>query len=636
MDVIHFMEENKVLMICACVGLAVILLFIYRVDGFVSLLKQAIGTVLQQLCSLVLEAVCLVFKIINSLEIYIVLLIDALTGKASSNGKIASLAIGVLSIASFYTTYSGMQFFMEQKSIAFLITLGIQAILLSTSLRINDVLNLDTAIKNLFSHQRLVKGAGILCVGGCAVAYSLPILNLPYSFNRGFYHIIYMLVIIASMIIVLSMIIELIKTGISNRNVGTFLFVIYFAVLSVSSFFSYNAFVPIMHPESIRSVDTFQVYRLGVIDLMERVDEAVDNNYYESIHVAIELELQELEKAVSDLDESSFLSEKELWIYNKRSDFEKYIENENALADLEEKRTKEESDWQKVQEELFENSGGVGQNTKEIWERLYDAHESRLGSIDAEILKLTNEINYTEEAIVQNIEEYKKIFAEMDTQKEDYDCSEEFDLVNKLLLQDEWTIDEENNYKQAVLKLENARQNLSKDRNGDILSNNLEDMIEVYRGYIEYRNQYSDIENQILGITVEQGLYEDAYNQMQSYIYELLRCLPETSYTFYDLENVVIQTTSLPKSDYYSTVEGLKRNASPSLSQIEKNMRTFINNKMVGVTCALMALLIDMMILFVGIILPKDIHFHNNSAGKYSEQEISRILSNLFNKPIKR
>ena len=78
---------------------------IFKIRGLFKLITNVIGMVLEQLCTLLVEAVYLFFKIVNTLEVYIILLVDALTGKTSSNGKIAALAIGVLSVASFYTTF---------------------------------------------------------------------------------------------------------------------------------------------------------------------------------------------------------------------------------------------------------------------------------------------------------------------------------------------------------------------------------------------------------------------------------------------------------------------------------------------------------------------------------------------------
>lgn len=159
-------------------------------------------------------------------------------------------------------------------------------------------------------------------------------------------------------------------------------------------------------------------------------------------------------------------------------------------------------------------------------------------------------------------------------------------------------------------------------------------MIDVYFSYLNYQSLHRKCIDDILSIEVTGETYGDEYNRIPLPLYNLLQNLPRTDYEFYDFENQLIKTSSGAKSDYYSLEEKLRRNANPDLSQSEKNIRSFISNKPLAVMCAAMALLIDMMILFVGIILPKDIDLESTSA--YSEQEVKRRLSNLFNKPIRR
>lgn len=291
-DIIKCISDNKILF--GCIFVVVIIAFAYKINDFMPLLKQALGTILQQICSLIIEAVVLVFKIINSLEIYIVLMIDALTGKATSEGKIASLAIGVLSVASFYTTYTGLKSFVSEYSISFLITLGIQAILLATSLRINIIVKLDN--DNVTSNKRtlLLKCSIILFIISIVTAYILSIFRLSYASSTIIYHVIYMIAIVAVLALIVLAVIHLSETGTLNRNEGRILFVIYFAVLSVSSFFSYNAFISVLYPNQVRDIDTFRTYKLGTIALVENIDNDIDRDYYDNLYNTINLELQNI------------------------------------------------------------------------------------------------------------------------------------------------------------------------------------------------------------------------------------------------------------------------------------------------------------------------------------------------------
>lgn len=638
MNLTDFISKNYILIICVGIGLPIFLISSYRIEGFNSLIEKAIGIVVQQFCSLIIEAICLIFKIINSLEIYIVLLIDALTGKASSNGKIASLAIGVLSMASFYTTYSGMKFFVDQDMVAFLITLGIQAILLSTSLRINDVLNLDVPKNNKFDLNKWIKCIGIgmviLGFGGCIVAYVLSIVNLSYSTRKFIYHILYIVVIIAVLIVIGLMILTLIQTGIKNRSVGGLLLSIYFAVLSVSSFFSYNSFVLIMYPEEVRNVDDFQSYKIGIVNLAERMNADINDDYYVSLGIEIEVELQELESALDNVSDEMYLSQKERQLYEQREDFEAYIKLMTELKELEENAEIEEKSWREEESELITNSGGVGQYTTAMWRDKKNEHITAMNEINNDITEKENEMKEYKEEIVLNVEEYQEMIQAFDNRKEEFDCSQEIDLIRTILNQEKDELKKEE-IEYAIFKIENAKSHLL-ETNNDKLKNDLGDIITVYWKYKKYKRQFYILENQILETNVERGQYDKSYRLIQSYAYKLLMYLPDTNHIFYGANNEIIKTSDLSRSDYYSAMENMKRNINPDLSVIERNIRTFVNNKLIGSVCALMAILIDMMILFVGIILPREICYPSNEKGKYTEHEIKRIMSNLFNKPIRR
>ena len=213
----------------------------------------------------------------------------------------------------------------------------------------------------------------------------------------------------------------------------------------------------------------------------------------------------------------------------------------------------------------------------------------------------------------------------------DYDCTDPIKTVRGYMQ----NYDEaaQNKINKAIGELEEYRLALSQAENTQ-MSNNLFEMIDSYCSYLNYQSLYREGINRVLNVEVNSQTYKEGYDSIQQPIYDLLQNLPRTDNEFYNLDNQLIRTRELPWSDYYSMAEKLRRNANPDLSQSEKNIQSFISNKPLAVMCATMALLIDMMILFVGIILPKDINLESNS--KYSEQEMKRRLSNLFNKPIRR
>lgn len=619
MDVLKFISDNKILIGCVFIVVAA---FAYKINDFIPLLKQALGTILQQICSLIIEATVLVFKMINSLEIYIVLMIDALTGKATSDGKIASLAIGVLSVASFYTTYTGLQSFVTEESIAFLITLGIQAILLSTSLRINLIIKLDN--DNIVSRKyaMLLKTSIGFLIISIIIAYSLSIVRMSYTCSTIIYHIIYMVAIVAVLAIIVLSVGYLAQNGTLNRNEGKTLFVIYFAVLSVSSFFSYNAFICVLYPDQVRNIDVFQTYKLGTIALAESIDADIDRDYYDELYNMINLELQKIMTS----DKRLILSNEERSIYENSEQYEKYLKLQEEIEKQNAERDRVEQWWDRFEEDWKEANQDIGVNAREVWSTAYSDYQKKLNEIESNISDLKKE-QETLKVGASDMDTYEKVCQKI----KDYDCTDPIKTVRGYMQ----NYDEaaQNKINKAIGELEEYRLALSQAENTQ-MSNNLFEMIDSYCSYLNYQSLYREGINRVLNVEVNSQTYKEGYDSIQQPIYDLLQNLPRTDNEFYNLDNQLIRTRELPWSDYYSMAEKLRRNANPDLSQSEKNIQSFISNKPLAVMCATMALLIDMMILFVGIILPKDINLESNS--KYSEQEMKRRLSNLFNKPIRR
>ena len=90
----------------AALAVVWIITIIFRTTGMVPLLEQAISFIIQQVCSLILAGFQLTFKLLQAVELYMVLLLDVLTGKHTSEQKVCVLASSALSIASFSTLLS--------------------------------------------------------------------------------------------------------------------------------------------------------------------------------------------------------------------------------------------------------------------------------------------------------------------------------------------------------------------------------------------------------------------------------------------------------------------------------------------------------------------------------------------------
>lgn len=590
---------------------------LFKIEGFVTLLGKAVGMLLQQILSLMFEALLLVFKIINAVEVYIVLLIDALTGKISSDGKIATLAIGVLSIASYYTTFTGMNLFMEQDTVVMLITLGIQAILFSTSLRIGNTLKMDAETEKKFKVGILMPVSGFICITGCIAAYVIKMLNVPFTTRKFLYSLLYLIVIMCVLFIIFLLVWKLIKAESRNHTVGTFLFLIYFAVLSVSSFFSYNAFITVMYPEEIRSVDMMMAYRTGIIEVLEQVQEDA-NDHYKIVAKEINNKLTQLETNIKTSSEDTFLNSEKKKLYKNVEEYKQYLQYKKNLKKKREKILQLEQDYDEERYRIYEYSGGIGAQTTLALKKARETYNQKRYILVKQKRNIKDKIEKNFQEIVQNEKKYQALLEKIENNAS---YQKDITTIKSFLKKEDLNSEEETQLEKAIQEDE-----ITED-------NNLKDMIILYISYNKFQNIYEDSINTILSMITEAEQYDVNRHEIRNQAYTVLENLPLEKYV--SKNDNKTKKSSLQKSDYYSKVELLYRNADQNINSVERSIRTFIDNKLIGITCAVLALLIDMMILFVGLILPKDIHFwdkHDN----YSEQDIKKLLSNLFNKPIRR
>ncbi len=590
-------------------------------------LKKTAG-VIGALC---MEAVYLIFKVIGIVETYIGLLIDTLTGKHTSYGKIATLAIGVLSVASFYTTYHGMLYFIEAWWICALITLGVQAILLSTSLQINGVLDLDQMSRHKFKQKWVLAASGGIFAASCVIAYILKEVSISYRAGKMWGHVLFLTAIVSALAVLVWLIGNLIHAGSKNPVAGTFLLLIYFAVLGVSSFFSYNSFVPVMYPEEVSRIDRYQEYVLGSVDLLEQVNHNVDTEYYQRVKQLLEESVDRIAKEAKDADAQSTLTAEEQRIYDLGGSIREYQNLQAQLATLEQKETQENTDYKEKVADATQNSGGIGPNARAVLEMLAKEHENNL-------TRIQSKKQQTEQALAkltvtaEDIRQYFLIEEKISRESNALDCTEEADTIRALLKKDRLTTEETQALKDAADKIGEAALRIGtekdrKDEPGRLAS--------VYLGYIAYLTQYDETFRIVLstesGGTKEE--LQEAYMVIQTTVYACLEALPATDAVFHEESGETLETSALMISDFYSSLEKLKRNTDPDLSRIEKAVRTFLGNKMIGVVCALMALLIDMMILFVGIVMPHSIDFWREREQHYSRQEFQKILADLLHQP---
>lgn len=615
-----------------CIG---ILIIIFRIEDFTKLILKAISLIIQQVCSFAMEALFLVFKIINAVEVYFVLLIDVLTGKVSSNGKIASLAIGLLSIVSFYTTYNGMQYFVEEDFLRTLLTVGIQAILLSTSLRIgNNLIKDDIENSEQFTHGKTILILGISWVVMCVMAYVLGIAGLKFFIKKTIYHVIYLVVIILTMSIIFLLIKEIIRTQSKVKHISIFLFIIYFCVLSVSSFFSYNSFVEVMYQDNLYDQDMFHRYKMEIVEVLEKANKKIDENYYEKVGEELYAEMAQIIDGLNkvELQQLYEMAGLEMVSEDEIEMFQESVRIDEELSNLKQQKEEKEKEHQEREETITANSGGIGYNTRTLLEELAEEYKPQIAQLEEKINNKELERKNYENINKESMDRYFRINDELEEIK-DGKYKDAYDKVRYLIKKDALTEAEERELLNAADMIEEGR--VKYLENKFRVQNNLIDMVKVYRSYIDFQSNYNLSISNILSINGRNTEMSEARICIQGNAYTILSYIPDTTYVFENQQKEEIKTAYHEKNDYYNKIEQNYRNTGADLSTIEKNIRVFVGNKLIGIMCALMALSIDMMILFVGIILPKNTVFWREEM-KYSREDMQRILSNLFNRPRRR
>ena len=251
-------------------------------------------------------------------------------------------------------------------------------------LRINLIIKLDNDNTVSQKYAMLLKTSISFLVISIIIAYSLSIVRMSYTCSTIIYHIIYMVAIVAVLAIIVLAVVYLAQNGTLNRNEGKTLFVIYFAVLSVSSFFSYNAFISVLYPNQVRNIDVFQTYKLGTIALAESIDADIDRDYYDELYTMINIELQKIMTS----DKMLILSDEERNIYENREQYEKYLRTQEEIEKQNAERDRVEQWWDKFEKDWKEANKDIGVNAKEVWITAYNDYQKNLGEIESNISNL--------------------------------------------------------------------------------------------------------------------------------------------------------------------------------------------------------------------------------------------------------
>lgn len=576
-----------------CLMACWLLYILFNTTGMYSMVKKAASMVIQQALSLILTVVFLFFKILNSIEIFIVLLIDVLTGKRTAINKVTALAICSLSLASYYTTFTGMKHLVNEW-IAALITIGVQTFLLVASLQIGLSINLNKEEEDI---KPIIKDIQFLIL---LISLVITVLLFVFIKDDNVKNLCYFGVVAFLVLLLIRTLTYFVICKSEKQFMLSILMILYFITLSFSSFFSYNSFMNKLYKEDVRYEDAFLKTKTELVESLNNLENGtIKQNYKES--------KDELEETLSNmqgkLDEDKEEYEKYKWkkeVYSVYWDEKKKLEDE-CEDSLKEFRSNSGNDF-------GSHSEKEASEIREHRDTAIEALKVRLG-----IKEEPKEISSEEKSKWEPYENYEQLVGNSTK-----DNSNIFILLQK----EEWTSKDISNFEELIKSLSNLEKILD---NTQSLTYDAAQILSYKQYRICYKTNYEKILNCHLLKDVSLETYNEKTEQIFEYAYNIIDSYP----LIYGSES----TYDRDKTESVVAIEKAFREASQGTSELEKNIKAFLGSKFLALICMIIAVLVDCLILFVGLLTPKPVKYFKGV--KYDDEKEQVILENLFNKPIK-
>lgn len=571
-----------------------------------------ISQIFQEAVKLAVTAVSFFLKIVSVFEMYLVLLIDIFSGnlKTTSLARLLSIALVALSVVSFSTTFYGMSF-LELGNMSALIracvTFGIQAIMLGTSLQIGK----NSIVQDDNGTPADMRGA-MPRLAAAAAAVLLYILVYFLDLGRkweGFLYVSGCLLVVGCL---LSLLPAIFKESCRNTR-GTVLLAVYFSTLAVSSFFSYQTILNGIYSDRERLSDNVAIIAQEVTSLVKEAGGCFDEAYQAKAQTRL---IDALDHLKGDMEGGTVYIDGDLKRVMESAAFRKYSGTiERLISEFDKSSTSSSRKMQieeRIQQEIggaFQAEGLEVQGIQELRSILEYQGEQKacIGSISAALAALQK--TEWDAATAQNCESAcTQINAFLGTyltvdQRVKVDPYLR-DISGLLSATSAWKqyLATSKCLQQEILRLDTTRDNLDWESSIRVLSSQVQDLLESVPVYFQRFSEYSPSgENQ--------GFWE-------------------------------AETSTASPAGLSLRLQAVTRSHKPARNGITRNLQAFVDVPQTAVFAALIAVLMDVLVLFAGMLLPKSILFFSNTPAcapnsKYSREELMEVLDNVFNKPVR-
>lgn len=584
-----------------------------------------ISKTIQEIIKLAVTAVSFLLKILSVIELYIVLLINIFMGnlKQSSVTRLLSIALVALSVASFYTTYTGMGYLIEGKTsdlIRICLTFGVQAIMLGASLMIGKYSTVRAASASggvrqvcLPAPKGFTKGfkksPAVLRVVFVAVAAIIYGIVYFCDLGRKTENFLYILGCLG-LLICLGSVLPYIFSEVYRGAVSTILLIVYFSTLLVSAFFSYHTLLGTLYREEERNVDNVVIVAEEVSSLIEDTKDCFDEDYQIAVQERL---LNAVDKLKEEVETGAF----------------------RGAADL----------CKIAESNTFETNQGTIQRIVTEYNGKTAISSDRSMEIEYYIRSVLGPDFEQEIKVRPGIQSFLDIF-EYDTEKRD--CIGDINTLLINLQKLEWEASVAQDSKNALEGVSNFMNKYisAKDRNAiDPNLRELSGLFEAVSVWKQFVHTTKDLQQELLSLNTASGTVDcdKSMGLLSQEVQKLLKSVPPYFPTF--PENTAGSALKsdgrqISPAELSLRLQQVMRGHRSGLNEIERNLRAFVDTPQISLFAALIAALIDTLILFVGMLLPKMIPYFKDTASygpgrKYTQEEFEENLDNLFNKPVR-
>lgn len=600
--------------------IVLVLIIIFSTKNFIRDLICIASCIFQEIIRLGVAAVGLFFRLISITELYLILLCDIFSGnlKTNSISRLLSISLVALSAASFYTTFQGMGYLLPDSGNSIVracITFGIQAIMLGSSLligknsiiRVNDAAAPDSAEVCKGGFPRATDLLRIVVIIFAAASF-LAVYFL--RMDRKLTTFLYLLGCGAVVVYLLSLLPRIFSDSHRGRR-GIILLCVYFSTLCVSSFFSYQTLLNTLYQESERKADNLSLIAQELSTMVEDASSCFDENYQTSVQTRLVDAVDHLKAAIEG-------------------------ETNYGAGDL----------TNVMEYEAFRRNYS---RIRRLVEEYYDPATTAVRKMDIEYFIRTTLGGPMPNGAVASIETCRNIIAYYDAKD---NCMESIETLTSYLQKLSW---DESDAEESEKSFEDVAGFLGKyisveERTQiDPYLRDINALMSVTASWKQFLDASRSLQQSILELdtTAEHLDWGESIRSLLEQAQVLLKVTPVHFPSFATYSDTGELTGYLSAGDRPVSAAELSiqlqkviRNHRPTLNNIEKNLTAFVDAPLVSLFASLIAVLIDTLILFVGMLLPKPIPYfkgivdQDGDNAKYSPEEINENLGNLFNKPV--